>query len=468
MSLDVLVVDDEQDIRELISDILKDDGYSPRIANDSISAIEAIDERVPSAMVLDIWLQGSDMDGLGILESVKRKYPNLPIIMISGHGNIETAINSIKLGAYDYLEKPFKEDKLLLLLKRAIETARLKEENAELKVRGAYESQLIGTSSAVVQLKTIIEKVGQTESRILISGPAGCGKEVVARAIHERSSRSKNPFVVLNAASISAENVEVELFGQKDDAGINGGERKIGTFERAHGGTLFIDEVSDMPLATQGKILRILQDKSFERTGGSRQVKVDVRVIAATTRDLQREIAEGRFREDLFYRLNVVPVQIPSLSERKEDLVPLTKYFVRRCADMLGVAPRKISDNAIAAMEAYSWPGNVRQLRNVIERLLIMAPDDPDAPITSAMLPPEMLLDNPVTSRPETNADIMGLPLRAAREMFEKQYLAAQLDRFSGNISRTASFIGMERSAFHRKLKLLNIHGNDDNSGEAA
>lgn len=466
MSIDVLIVDDEEDIRDLISDILKDDGYAPRVANDSKTAIEAVRERVPSAMILDIWLQGSELDGLGILESVKSKYPNLPVIMISGHGNIETAINSIKLGAYDYIEKPFKEDRLLRLVKRAIETAKLKDENAELRVRGGIENSLIGTSVAVTALKNTIEKVAQTESRIMIKGPAGCGKEAVARIIHQKSRRKDAPFVILNAASISPDRVEEELFG-KEDLSINGFgvERKIGTFEKAHGGTLFLDEVADMPFSVQGKILRILQENSFERVGGNRSVKIDVRVISSTNKDLQKEIAEGRFREDLFYRLNVVPLNVPSLVERSGDLIPLTNYFIKRCSESLGVVPRKISDNAMATMEIYDWPGNVRQLRNVIEWLLIMAPENTALPIEASMLPPEILQNIPMSDSSGISKDILGLPLRAAREVFEKQYLTSQLKRFGGNVSKTANFVGMERSAFHRKIKMLDIH-NEENISE--
>jgi two-component system nitrogen regulation response regulator NtrX len=464
MSLDVLVVDDEADIRDLISDMLKDEGYSPRTAHDSKSAIDAVNERVPSVMILDIWLQGSEMDGLGILEAVKSKYPNLPIIMISGHGNIETAINSIKLGAYDYIEKPFKEDKLLLLVKRAIETAKLKDENLQLKTRGAFENQLIGKSPTITALKNAIEKVAPTDSRIMIMGPAGCGKEVAARLIHQKSRRKNGPFVILNAASITPEQVAQELFGIEDNITIAGKseERKIGTFEKAHGGTLFLDEITDMTLPVQAKILRVLQEGSFERVGGARSVKVDVRVIAATNKDLKQEIAEGRFREDLYYRLNVVPISVPALSERSGDLAQLTEYFIKRCSNLLGVAPRKISENAMAAMEAYNWPGNIRQLRNIIEWLLIMAPDDPKEPIRSAMLPPEILSGSPIIKSKDMNSEIMGLPLRAAREMFEAQYLESQLRRFGGNVSRTATFVGMERSAFHRKIKTLNVNNNEN------
>jgi len=466
MSIDVLIVDDEKDIRDLISDILKDDGYTPRVANNSTTALDAVNERIPSAIILDIWLQGSKMDGLGILESIKKKHPNLPIVMISGHGNIETAISSIKLGAYDYIEKPFKEDRLLRLVKRAIETAKLKDENEQLRIRGAFDNQLIGRSTAVTSLKNTIERVSPTESRIMITGPAGCGKEVVARIIHHKSSRKKGPFIILNAASISPDKVEEELFGIEDITGIGGnGERKVGTFEKAHGGTLFLDEIADMSLGVQGKIMRLLQENSFERIGGKRSVNVNVRVIAATNKDLKKEISAGRFREDLYYRLNVVPIQIPSLNERKDDLIPLINYFIKRCSENLSVAPRKISNDAIAIMEIYDWPGNIRQLRNAIEWLLIMAPEDVNEPITASMLPPDILSENPLSKDSGMNAEIMSLSLRNAREVFERQYLSAQLQRFSGNVSRTAVFVGMERSAFHRKIKTLNINNNDEKNG---
>jgi two-component system nitrogen regulation response regulator NtrX len=466
MSLDVLVVDDEADIRDLISDILKDEGYSPRVANDSKGAIDAVNERVPSAIVLDIWLQGSEMDGIGILESVKSKYPHVPIIMISGHGNIETAINSIKLGAYDYIEKPFKEDKLLRLIKRAIETASLKNENEQLKIRGAIDTKIIGKSPAITYLKNAIERVAATESRVMVTGPAGSGKEIVARLVHQKSNRKNGPFVILNAASIFPERVEEELFGIEDNTPGNGNERKIGTFEKAHGGTLFLDEIAEMPLSVQAKIIKILQEGSFERVGGTRGIKVDVRVIAATNKDLQKEIDQGRFREDLYYRLNVVPIKVPSLRERSGDLAHLINYFIKKCSNMLGVAPRKITDNAMAVMEVYNWPGNIRQLKNVIEWLLIMAPEDPKEPIRSSMLPPEILSGSPISDTSGLNSEIMGLSLRAAREVFEAQYLTSQLKRFGGNVSRTASFVGMERSAFHRKIKTLNVNNNEENSSE--
>lgn len=458
MSLDILIVDDEQDIRDLISDILCDEGYKTRVANSSAAAIEAIKERVPSVVILDIWLQGSDIDGLGVLEIIKRKHPNLPVVMISGHGNIETAIHSIRLGAYDYIEKPFKEDRILRLVKRAAETAALKSENEELK-KGAYENHLIGDSSAIIALRQAIEKVAPTESRVMINGPAGCGKEMVARLIHQKSKRSNNPFIFLNASSVSPDKVEEELFGREENI-AHGDEGKQGILERAHGGTLFLDEVADMPLGTQGKILRILQEGSFERVGGNKRINIDVRVIASTNKNLQNEIAAGRFREDLFYRLNVVPLKVPSLKERNSDILPLANYFMAKYSESLGVPAKELTESAIAAMEVYSWPGNIRQLRNVIEWLLIMTPEDAGNQITSAMLPPELISSNPMASG-SGNSDIMGLSLRDAREIFEKEYLTAQLGRFGGNVSKTASFVGMERSAFHRKLKSLGVKNRD-------
>jgi two-component system, NtrC family, nitrogen regulation response regulator NtrX len=455
MSLDVLIVDDEQDIRDLISDILSDDGYKTRVASNSTAALESIKERVPAVVVLDIWLQGSEMDGLGVLEIVKKRYPNLPVIMISGHGNIETAINSIRLGAYDYIEKPFKEDRILRLVKRAVETAKLKHENEELK-KTVFENHLIGESAAIVTLRQLIDKVAPTESRIMINGAAGSGKEVVARLIHQKSRRANNPFVILNASSISPDKVEEELFG-REDSHAHSGDGKTGTLERAHGGTLFLDEVADMPLNTQGKILRILQEGSLERLGSNKRVAIDVRIIASTNKNLQAEIAAGRFREDLYYRLNVVPIKVPSLKERTSDIAIIADYFMEKCAESIGVPPKQLSESAIAAMEVYSWPGNIRQLRNVIEWLLIMATDDAGNQITSSMLPPEVLSSNPMVGCFGGSADIMGLPLRDAREIFETEYLTAQLERFGGNVSKTATFIGMERSAFHRKLKSLGV-----------
>jgi two-component system, NtrC family, nitrogen regulation response regulator NtrX len=460
MTADILIVDDEADIRELVCDILKDAKYSTRTAQSSDSAFKALAERVPSALILDIWLQGSELDGLGILEMVRKKYPHMPVIMISGHGNIETAVTAIKMGAYDFIEKPFKEDRLLLLVARALEHARLRSENMELKTRGRFDHQLSGNSAMIQQLRNTLDKISPTSSRVLITGAPGTGKEMFARLVHARSARAGGNFVVMNAASLSPERVEAELFGV-EDANPTGGAEKLGLFERAHNGTLFIDEVADMPMETQGKVLRALQDQSFMRMRGNQRVEVDVRLIAASNRELEQEIAAGRFREDLYYRLNVVPVRMPSLRERREDIPELCNHFLKRSAEMAGLTLRELSAEAMVMLQSYNWPGNVRQLRNVMEWLLIMTTGS-NAPISAEELPPEILTSNPVLARPETNADILSMALREARELFEKQYLAAQIERFGGNISRTSSFIGMERSALHRKLKSLGITGLDE------
>ncbi len=454
---DILIVDDEKDIRELISDTLKDEKYNTRLAHNSESAFEAIAERIPSLIILDIWLKDSPLDGLGILETVKRKYPQVPVIMISGHGNIETAVNSIKIGAYDYIEKPFKEDRLLLIVKRALEVNKLQQENAELKIRVSSDNVLIGKSQAVNVLMNAIDKVSSTSSRVFITGPAGVGKEVVARQIHEKSLRKNSPFVLFNPASISPELMEVELFGTEESTDINSGPRKIGVFEKVHGGTLFIDEVTDIPLSIQGKLLKVLQDQTFERVGGNRKIESNFRVIAASNKEIRAEIKAGKFREDLFYRLNVVPLKVPSLSERREDIPVLSEFFLKQFAENSGLPQKVLLEDAIAAMQSYDWPGNVRQLKNVIEWLLIMTNSDAGNEIKSNMLPVEIFSSTPAAISPELNTDIMSMPLREARELFERQYLMAQVNRFGGNISRTSSFIGMERSALHRKLRSLNI-----------
>lgn len=463
MTADILIVDDEKDIRELVSDILQDAKYSTRTAHNSDHAFKALAERVPSALILDIWLQGSELDGLGILEIVKKKYPHIPVIMISGHGNIETAVSAIKIGAYDFIEKPFKEDRLLLVVERALENAKLRNENSELKSRGKFEMQINGSSQATQQLRSTLGKIAPTSSRVLITGAPGTGKEMFSRLIHAKSPRSTGNFVVMNASGLTPDKVEAELFGI-EDSNPTGGAEKLGLFERAHNGTLFIDEITDLPLETQGKILRVLQDQSFTRVRGKQRVEVDVRLICASNKQLENEIAANRFREDLYYRINVVPVRIPSLKERREDVPELCDYFLKRAAEMSGIPVRTLSQEAIVMLQAYNWPGNVRQLRNMMEWLLIMTTGRNDS-ITADELPPEILTSNPVLARPETNTDIMSMALRDARELFEKQYLAAQIERFGGNISKTSSFVGMERSALHRKLKLLGIAGAEEKVG---
>ncbi|MBL0317849.1 MAG: sigma-54-dependent Fis family transcriptional regulator [Alphaproteobacteria bacterium] len=452
---EILIVDDEKDICNLTSDILSDAGYRTRTATNSDTALAAVDERVPAAILLDIWLQGSELDGLGVLELILRKYNDIPIIVMSGHGNIETAVSALKLGAYDYLEKPFKEDKLLWSLKNAIDKSKLKRENAELKFRSSFEDVLIGESSVILRLRSLIQRVAPTKSRVLITGPAGCGKEVVARMIHAKSIRANSPFITVNAASISSENFEEELFGT-EESGHFGNPRKVGLVEKAHGGTLYLDEIADLSLATQGKILRILQEQTFNRIGSGRSVEVDVRIISASSENLLAAIQDGRLREDLYYRLNVVPIQVPSLTERRDDIPVLCEYFLKRASQTTGLPERDVSMDALVAMQTYDWPGNVRQLRNVIEWLLIMSPENAAEKITSHMLPPE-ILGNRSSAGQFLAEDILCRPLRDAREVFEREYITAQLKRFKGNVSRTATFIGMERSALHRKLRLLDL-----------
>ena len=452
MALEVLVVDDEADIRDLVSGVLEDEGYAVRTAADSTAALEAIEDRRPSLVLLDVWLQGSRLDGLQLLEQIKRRDPTLPVLMISGHGNLDTAVAAIREGAVDFIEKPFQAGQLLHLVDRATETDRLKRENATLRQQVGQDDQLNGSSVAINTVRATLKRVAPTGSRVLITGPAGVGKEVAARTIHQWSLRAAAPFIVVSAARMAPERVEEELFGSESE-----GVARPGLLEQAHGGTLFLDEIADMPLTTQGKILRVLTDQSYNRVGGQRPVKVDVRVLSATSRNLADEIAAGRFREDLFYRLNVVPVRIPPLRDRREDIPELVTHFLARFAAERRISAPTLSAEAQAALQAHDWPGNVRQLRNIIERTIILAPGDRVSRIEVDLLPPE-ILDQPATSGvTSATMTIMGSPLREARESFEREYLRVQIRRFSGNISRTASFIGMERSALHRKLKALGL-----------
>ncbi|MGE3746300.1 MAG: sigma-54-dependent transcriptional regulator [Sphingomonadaceae bacterium] len=453
MALDILVVDDEEDIRDLVAGVLEDEGYEARTAADSTSALAALRERRPSLVLLDVWLQGSQLDGLELLDEIKRRDPSLPVLMISGHGNIDTAVTAIRRGAVDFIEKPFEAEKLLHLVARATETERLRRENASLKARFGDDEELNGTSAAINAVRATLKRVAATGSRVLVSGPPGVGKEVAARLLHLWSPRAESPFVIVSAARMDPESVEAALFGVEE-----GGELvRPGLLEQAHGGTLFLDEIADMPLTTQAKILRVLTDQSFTRVGGQQIVKVDVRVVSSTAAKLADEIALGRFREDLFYRLNVVPVVLPALSDRREDIVALAEHFAARFASERRVAPPMISADAMAALQAHEWPGNVRQLRNVIERTIILAPGDRIASIDADMLPAEVLGEQARLAGGSGARSLMGTPLREARESFEREYLRVQIRRFSGNISRTASFIGMERSALHRKLKILGL-----------
>jgi two-component system nitrogen regulation response regulator NtrX len=453
MALDILVVDDEADIRELVAGVLEDEGYQARSAACSDTALAALSERRPSLVLLDVWLQGSKLDGLALLAEVKRRDPSLPVIVFSGHGTIDTAVAAVREGAFDFIEKPFESSRLLHLVARATETDRLRRENADLKAQVGQDDELTGTSQAINHVRATLKRVAGTGSRVLISGPAGAGKEVAARLLHNWSPREKAPFVVVSAARMTPERVEEELFGVEE-----GGQfARPGLFEQAHGGTLFLDEIADMPMSTQGKILRVLTDQSFTRVGGTRVVKVDVRVVSATARDLAAEIEARRFREDLYYRLNVVPVQMPPLEQRREDVPALAAHFAARYAAERRVPTPDVSAEAIAALQAYDWPGNVRQLRNMIERTIILAPLDRIGRIDADMLPPEIVSGQAEIVPGNAARSIMGTPLREARETFEREYLRVQIRRFSGNISRTATFIGMERSALHRKLKSLGL-----------
>ncbi|MBH5322593.1 nitrogen assimilation response regulator NtrX [Aurantiacibacter sediminis] len=458
MALDILVVDDERDIRDLVAGVLSDEGYECRTAGDSESAIAMVDERRPSLVLLDVWLHGSPRDGLEVLDDIKTREPGLPVIIFSGHGNVDTAVSAVSRGAMDFIEKPFEAEKLLHLVARATETERLRRENERLREGMTSPDEFTGNSSVINQVRATLKRVANTGSRVLVSGPAGAGKEVAARLLHAWSPRADKAFVSVNSARITPDRFEHELFGEEADGKLI----RPGLLELADGGTLYLDEVADMPESTQARILRVLTDQSFVRVGGNRQVGVDVRVVSSTAKDLLTEIEEKRFREDLFYRLNVVPIEIPPLSERRDDIPALAEHFFTRYAREQGLTPPTIAPEAMASLQAYDWPGNVRQFRNVIERTVILAPREEFATITPDMMPEEITGGSSDSGSGMTN--LMGVPLREARESFEREYLRIQIRRFSGNISKTAGFIGMERSALHRKLKLLGM--NDRNNGD--
>jgi two-component system nitrogen regulation response regulator NtrX len=453
MASDILVVDDEQDIRELVAGILEDEGHGTRMAGDADSALAAIRNRRPTLVFLDIWLQGSRLDGLELLAEIRTLHPELPVVMISGHGTIETAVSAIKSGAYDYIEKPFKADRLILVAERAMEASNLRKQVRDLQERSSDMPDLLGNSPSMNQLRLTIERIAPTNSRIMIIGASGAGKELVARTIHRNSQRSGGPFVAVNAAAITPERMELELFGSES---VQGSGRKVGALEEAHGGTLYIDEVADMPRDTQNKILRVLVDQQFERVGGSTRVKVDVRILSSTARNLEEMIKNGEFREDLFHRLAVVPLRVPSLAERREDIPVLVDAFMEQIGRQAGIRDCRIGNDAMAVLQAHDWPGNIRQLRNNIERLMILSRVEAGSVISADMLPAEIGEMLPSVGG-SSGEHLMALPLKEAREAFERDYLAAQVGRFGGNISRTAEFIGMERSALHRKLKMLGL-----------
>ena len=457
MAQDILIIDDETDIRGLIQGILEDEGYATREAANDSEAYAQVAQKCPDLIILDIWLQNSSDDGLEILKNIKADHPHVPVVMISGHGNIETAVTAIKYGAYDFIEKPFKSDRLLLLMNRALETAALRAENDTLRNKVQGSSDLVGKSQPMISLCQTLERVAATNSRVLITGEPGTGKDLAARFIHKNSSRASGPLMHLNCATLRPERLEIELFGSEE-----GGVLQEGLLEKADGGTLLLDEVSDMPLETQGKIVRVLQDQKFQRLGGQDMVEVDVRVIAITNRDLQAAMEEGSFRQDLFYRLSVVPIEMPPLRTRIDDIKLLAEFFCEGYAKDLGTSACTFSKAALTAMQGYEWPGNVRQLKNAVEWCMIMRPAGSEDEIALEDLPPE------ISNLPQKKADsddsghsisyqLASLPLREARETFEREYLVSQMNKFGGNISKTADFVGMERSALHRKMKQLGI-----------
>ncbi len=451
----ILVVDDERDIRELIADILRDEGYETRVAANSDECMAALNAEAPALMILDIWLKDSSMDGIDILMSVKRSNPDVPVVIISGHGNIEIAVAAIKQGAYDFIEKPFNIDQLLVVISRAMEASRLRRENADLRRRDTTSAEMIGTSAAMRTLRMQLDKVTRSNGRVMLTGPAGAGKELAARYVHANSGRASGPFVTVNSATVEPDRMEEVLFG-RETAG-RGIEQ--GLLEQAHGGVIYFDEVAEMPPGTQAKILRVLVDQQFTRLGGSDKVRVDLRVISSTTRDLRTEIAAGRFRQELFDRLNVVPIPVPSLAERRDDIPELAAHFIAHFNSTQGLPQRPLSDEAVALLQTLTWPGNVRQLRNIIERALILG--EGTGPIAARELQADTegqgADDTGGTGRLVLAAGLAMLPLREARELFEREYLLTQINRFGGNISRTAQFVGMERSALHRKLKSLGV-----------
>lgn len=454
MTYDILIVDDEADICQLVSDILKDEGFSARTASSIVQGREAMRTRLPHLVILDVWFERNQVDGLTFLSEIKNQFPELPVVMISGHGTIESAVRAIQKGAYDFLQKPFDADRLILSVRRALEAAQLRRRNKELQAQ----SELGVKDRGVILggLKAQLDKIAATGSRVLITGPSGSGKETVARYTHHQSKRHAHPFVVVNCALMAPDRFEAEFFGLEHDTSLKA--HNVGFLEQAHGGTLFLAEITDMPYETQGKFVRMLQDNGFMRVGSSRRVEVDVRVMAASTCDLKEATLQGKLREDLFYRLNVVPVQVPSLAERRAEIPELCQFFLDHITQSQGLSPVSLSAEALAALQSYTWPGNVRQLKNVMEWLAIMYSHESEYPLSLDKLPSEITGNSPLPSVSSQSIEIMTMPLKEAREIFERDYLIAQVNRFSGNISRTALFVGMERSALHRKLKTLGAH----------
>lgn len=455
MAIDILIVDDEDDIRKLIAGILDDEGYETREAADSAGAFAAIAARQPSLIILDVWLQNSQYDGIQMLEMIRRENPDQQVVVISGHATFDMAVRATKMGAYDFLTKPFKTDVLLHTIERAVADERLRRENQSLREQvGEPVVELSGNSSVTCQLRQAMEKVAPTDSRVLVTGAPGAGKSVAVRLLHANSPRRNGPFVELSCAGLDAHRIEGALFGTE---ATEDRARRIGVLERAHGGTLLLDEVADLPLETQAKFVRVLHKPQFRRIGGDGVVEVDVRIIASTSRDLKREIEAGNFREDLYYRLGVVPLAIPPLSMRRADIPALSKELMERAAAKIGRPACVLSEDALIALQAYEWPGNVWELINVIERLLLFQAADSEGPVSAEMVAEAIGKGSPDFLQGDANLGIMNQPLREAREAFERQYLSFHLARFGGNISRTATFVGMDRAALHRKLKGLGV-----------
>ena len=460
MARDILIIDDEDDIRDLIAGILEDEGYEARQAHDADSALNEIAKRRPSLVFLDIWMQGSRLDGLQLLDVFQSQHPDMPVVMISGHGNIETAVSAIRRGAYDYIEKPFKIDRLLLITQRAMEATRLKSEVEELRGRASSQSiDMAGASTAMQAARGVIERSAPTNSRIFISGPSGSGKGLAARLVHQKSNRAEAPFVEINCSLYSPEEVQVVLFGRETREKTGTLRTEVGALERAHGGTLYLSEVAALPAAAQASLLRTLVENKFNRVGGTVAVPIDVRIISASSQNVAQLIEAGQFRSDLFHRLSIVPLQLTPLRERREDVPPLVTLFVEQIARMHSLRALTVGDDAMAVLQTQDWPGNARQLRNSIERLLILIKDNPpeSGVISAQMLPSDIGEVLPTVGDTDQSAHLMSLPLREAREVFERQYLLAQIERFGGNISKTAEFVGMERSALHRKIKSLGL-----------
>ena len=447
---DILIVDDEKDIRDLIAEILKDEGFKVRVAGNSEVCLKEIDSNPPAVLLLDIWLKDSEMDGIDILKATKRNNPDIPILIISGHGNIEIAVAAIKQGAYDFVEKPFNTDQLLVVVKRAFEKSKLLRENLSLRKGSIDKEFLVGQSGTFKSMQSQLEKVSSSNARVMLSGEAGSGKEVAARIIHNNSTRSSAPFTVINCSSSELEGFDEILFGvEKDD--------KVflqGLLEKAKGGTVLFDEISELPIVIQKQLLNCLNDQSFVRKNGKSKVKIDFRVISSTNKNLGSLIEENKFSNELYHRLNVIPIRIPSLEDRREDIPLLINHFVSQFNVEQGLPVREVSADALAFLQTMQWPGNIRQLRNLIERVLILGVDK-DSIKVAEFVSKEEKVNEKIGLNMDPN--LATLPLRDAREHFERDYLLLQINRFGGNISKTASFVGMERSALHRKLKSLNI-----------